>query len=158
MQHGRQPDAGAKVLWVGRDRQERVGSGPEQQVVDHGLVVERDRRDRGRQRKHHMVVGHGQQVGLPLGKPGPCGLALTLRAVAVAAGVVGDRDMIAGLAARDMAAERRRAAGPDGRDDLALTEAQMPGMGAHVSVAMLVQDIGNLKGGTRHAPPSSGRR
>jgi hypothetical protein len=38
--------------------------------------------------------------------------------------------MIAGLAARDMAAERRRAAGPDGRDDLALTEAQMPGMGA----------------------------
>jgi hypothetical protein len=57
-----------------------------------------------------------------------------------------------------MAAERRRAASPDGRDDFALTEAQMPGMGAQVSVAMLVQDIGNLEGGTRHAPPSSGRR
>jgi hypothetical protein len=66
--------------------------------------------------------------------------------------------MIASLAARDMAAERRGPAGPDGRDDLALTEAQMPGMGAQVSVAMLVQDIGNLEGGTRDAPPSSGRR
>jgi hypothetical protein len=65
--------------------------------------------------------------------------------------------MITGFAARDMAAERRRAASPDGRDDL-LTEAQMPGMGAQVSIAMLVQDIGNLEGGTRHAPPSSGRR
>jgi hypothetical protein len=66
--------------------------------------------------------------------------------------------MIAGLAACDMAAERRRAASPDGREDLALTEAQMPGMGAQVSIAMLVQDIGNLEGGTRHARPSSGRR
>ena len=32
-------DAGAEVLGVGRDRQQRLGGGPEQEVVDDGLVL-----------------------------------------------------------------------------------------------------------------------
>jgi hypothetical protein len=33
----------------------------------------------------------------------------------------------------------------------------MPGMGAQVGIAMLVEDIGDLQGGARHAPlPQTG--
>ncbi len=49
-----------------------------------------------------------------------------------------------------MAAERRRAAGPDGRHHLELAEAQMPGVTAQVGVTVPVQDVRDLKAGPRH--------
>ena len=64
----------------------RLGRGLEQEVVDHGLVLEGDVGDRGRQREHDMEVGHRQQLGLALGEPVPGRRALALRAVPVAAG------------------------------------------------------------------------
>ena len=79
VQHGGEADPGAEMLRVGRDGEERLGGGPEQQVVDHGLVLEGDRRDRRRQGEDDVVVGHGQQIGLPLREPGlraACALAL----------------------------------------------------------------------------------
>src|SRR5271166_6549085 len=49
VEHGGEADARAQMLRVGGDRGQRLRGGPEQQVVDSGLVVERDRADRGRQ-------------------------------------------------------------------------------------------------------------
>ena len=105
-------DAGAEVLGIGRDREHGLGRGLEQDVVDHRLVVVGDVGDLGRQREHDVEVGHRQQLGLALGQPLLGCRALTLRAMAVAAGVVGDLRVgaLLVLAARDMAAERRRAA------------------------------------------------
>ena len=111
MEHGGEADPGAEMLRVGGDGEERLGGGAEQQVVDHGLVLEGDGGDRRRQGEDDVVVGHGQQVGLRAAPATPRGRALALRAVPVAAGVVGDLTVVAALAARDMAAERRRAAG-----------------------------------------------
>ena len=60
-----------------------------------------------------MEIRHGQQFGLAVGQPllGRGGLAL--RAMPVAAGVVGDAQVRAGLAAFDMTAQRRCSAALD---------------------------------------------
>ena len=89
--------------------------GLEQQVVDDRLVLIGDVGDLRRQREHHMKVRHRQQIGLALGQPLAGRSALALRAMPVAAAVVGDDGVGAGLvlAARHMAAERRRAAALD---------------------------------------------
>src|SRR5882762_8934012 len=57
-----------------------------------------------------MIVRHRQQIGFARRQPVLCRRALALRAVPVAAGVVRDLAVRALLAARDMAAERGRAA------------------------------------------------
>ena len=108
------PDAGAEMLWIGRDREHGLGRRLEQQVVDHGLVLIGDIGDRRRQREHQVIIRHRQQLGFALGEPFPGSGALTLRAMPVAATVVGNDGVAAVLATRDVAAERRCAAAFDG--------------------------------------------
>ena len=97
------------------------------------------------------IVRHRQQLGLALGEPCLCRCALALRAMPVAAGVVGDRRVRAVLAALDMAAERRRAAALDGRHDLQLAEAHVAGVGLPPSRAVVAEDIRDLQRRARHA-------
>ena len=70
--------------------QQRLGGDVEQQAVDHGLVLVGDVGDRRRQREDHVVVLHRQQIGLARLEPASRGAGLALRAVPVAARVVGD--------------------------------------------------------------------
>jgi hypothetical protein len=63
----------------------------------------------------------------------------------VAAGIVGDVDMRAVLAARDMAAEGRRAAALDRRHHLELAEAHMAGIGLTPCRSMAAEDIRHLQ-------------
>ena len=69
MQHGGDADSGTEVLRIGCDGDERLGRSLEQDVVDDGLVLVGDGADLDRQREHHMVVRHGQQLGLAIGQP-----------------------------------------------------------------------------------------
>jgi hypothetical protein len=64
VEHGGEADAGAEMLRVGGDGGQRLGGGPEQEVVDRGLVLERDRADRGRQGEDDVVVRNRQKLGL----------------------------------------------------------------------------------------------
>src|SRR5258708_14298466 len=75
------------------------------------------------------------------------GRPLTLRAMAVAARVIGDLRVAALviLAARDMAAERCRAAVLDRRHHLELAEADMAGIGFAPCRSMAAQDIRDLQ-------------
>ena len=86
VEDGGEADVRAQMLRVGGDGDERLGGGPEQEVVDDGLVLERDRADRRRQGEDDMIVGDREEFGLALDQPLPRRRALTLRAVAVAAG------------------------------------------------------------------------
>ena len=124
VQDGGQADARAQMLRVGGDGHQRLGGGPEQEVVDGGLVLEGDGADRRRQGEDDVVVGNRQQLGLALVEPLPRRRALALRAMAVAAGIVGDALVRAVLAALDVSAERGGAAGLDRRHDLQLAEAR----------------------------------
>jgi hypothetical protein len=150
MEHRGDADASAEVLWVGRDGSQCLGRGLEQEVVDDGLVLVGDIGDRRRQREHHVIVWHRQQVGLARRQPVLCHSPLALRAVPVAAGVVGDDGIGAVLAARDMAAERRCAATLDRRHHLQLTEADMAGIGPAPCRAMAAEDVRDLQRWTRH--------
>src|SRR5208337_1934851 len=86
VEDGGEADARAQMLGVGGDGDQRLGRRSEQEVVDGGLVVERDRADRRRQGKDDVVVGNRQQLRLAFREPLPLRRALALRAVAVAAG------------------------------------------------------------------------
>jgi hypothetical protein len=100
--------------------------------------------DRSWQGEDDMEVGNRQQFGLAVGQPllGSDGLAL--RAVPVAAGVVGDAQVRAVLAAFDMTAQRRRSAALDRRYDLELAEADMAGMGGTPSRPEVAEDVRHL--------------
>jgi hypothetical protein len=89
---------------IGGNRQHRLRRRPEQQVVDHRLVVEGDVGDLGGQREDDVEVADRQQVGLALGQPGACGRALALRTMPVATAIVGDPPVLAVLAGLDVAA------------------------------------------------------
>ena len=78
--------------------------------------------------EHDVEVADRQQVGLARCQPVPRGRPLALRAVAVAAAVVGDAAVAAVLAALDVPAEGGSAAGLDCRHDLELAKADVPDM------------------------------
>jgi len=105
VQDGGDADVGAEVLGVGRNGGERIGCGREQQSVDLGLVLVGDGTEGGRQREHHVEHGPAA-VRLRAPQAMPARPALALRAVPVAAGVVGDAGVGAVLATLDMTAQR----------------------------------------------------
>src|SRR5205807_10290493 len=74
---------------------------------------------------------------------------LALRAMAVAAGVVGDARKGAVLASLDMTAERRRAAHLDSAHDAPLRQADMPGIGVAPCLAVAAEDIRHLQNRTQ---------
>ena len=90
-------------------------------------------------------IRHGQEFGLAVGQPLLGRGALALRTVPVAAGVVGDLDMLALVAAQDVPAQRCGAAVLDRRHHLELAEADMAGVGLAPRRAMAAEDIRNLQ-------------
>ena len=139
---------------VGGDGDQGLGGGPEQEVVDGGLVLERDRADRRRQGEDDVIIGDRQKLRLAVGEPLPRRRALALRAMAVAAGIVGDAFVRAVLAALDVSAERGGATGLDRRHDLQLAEADVAGVGLAPRRPMGAKDVGDprtVTRGPRHA-------
>ena len=70
---------------------------------------------------------------------------LALGAMPVAAGVVGDPPVPAVFAGLDVTAQRGGAAVLDGRHDLELAEAEMPGMDRAIGRPATPKDIGDLE-------------
>jgi hypothetical protein len=150
VQDGGDADVGAEVLGVGRNGGERIGCGREQQSVDLGLVLVGDGTEGGRQREHHVEARHRQQFGFARLKPCLRGRPLALRAVPVAAGVVGDAGVGAVLATRDMTAQRGGTADLDRGHDAPLGEAQMRRVDSAPSGAVAAEDIRHFELRTRH--------
>ena len=154
VQHGGEADAGSEMLGVGGDGGQRLGGGPEQEIVDRSLVLERDGADRSRQGEDDVVVRSRQKLRLAFGEPLPRRRALTLRAVPVAAGVVGDAFVRTVLAALDMSAERGGPTGLDRRHHLQLGEAHVTGVSLAPRRPMGAKDVGDPRAvtrGPRHA-------
>ena len=157
MEHGGGADAGAEVLGIGGDREQRLGRRAEQQVVDDRLVLIGDRGDLGRQREDDVEIADRQQIGLAGGEPIRRRRALTLWAMAIAARVVSDAAVAAILAALDMPAERGRAALLDRRHDLELAQAHMPGIGPAPVGPMAMKDVCDLQPRAAHGRPATPR-
>ena len=160
VQHGGDADSGAEMLGIGCDGDEGLGGSLEQDVVDRGLILIGDVSDLRRQREHNVEVWDRQQLGLTRSEPFPRGGSLAFGAVPVTAGVVGDLGMAAlvVLAARDVPAERCRAAVLNRRHHLELAEADMAGVGLAPRRSMAAEDIRNLQPWTLQQRPALGGR
>jgi hypothetical protein len=113
VQHGQEADLRTEMCRVGGDGAQRLRGCPEQDVVDRGLVLERDHGDLVRHGEHHMEVGHVEQFRVSLLQPlGACE-TLALRAIPVAARVVSHTLMAAVATTLDVTAKRRGAAAFD---------------------------------------------
>jgi hypothetical protein len=86
VEHGGGANASAEVLRIGGDREQRLGGRAEQQVVDYRLVLVGDRGDLGGQRENDVEIADRQQIGLAGREPILRRCALTLWAMAIAAG------------------------------------------------------------------------
>ena len=128
MEDGGDADARTEMTGIGGDGEHGLGRHPEQQVVNLRLVVEGDVGDLGGHREDHVEVADWQQVGFARGEPLARRCPLALRAVPIAAAVIGDAAVAAVLAAFDMAAECGRAASLDRRHHLELGQAHVPSM------------------------------
>ena len=93
-----------------------------------------------------MEVAHREHFRLSFGHPlvAVAGRRLKLGAMPVAAGVVGDPQVRAGLAAFDMTAQRRCSAALDRRHDLQLAETHMAGMGGTPNRPAVAEDVRHL--------------
>ena len=69
MQQGDEANLGTQVLGSRCDRAQGLGGGVKQDVVDYGLILICNRGDRLGQRKDHMEVFHGKEVGLAIFQP-----------------------------------------------------------------------------------------
>ena len=147
VEHGDEADLGAEMLGIGGDPAQRLGRRSEQDGVDRLLVLEGDLGDRRRQGEDDVEVGHRQQLGLPGGEPFGAGLPLALRAVPVAAGVVG----ACGPARSRRSARHDRPAPPSGtarsRHHAPLDAAEVAVMGPAIGVAVAAEDIRHLQVG-----------
>ena len=92
-----------------------------------------------------MEIGDRQKLGFAIRQPLRPRRALTFWAMAVAAGVVGDARQPAIVAALDMTAERRRAAGGDRRQHAPLDAPEMAGVLSDVSLAVAANDVGEFE-------------
>jgi hypothetical protein len=97
VEYGRDTDARAEALGVGRDGERRLGCRLHQQVVDHALVLVCDVTQLARQRVDDVEVRYRQKLRLAVGQPSARLRALTLGAMPVTAGVIRDHRMAAGL-------------------------------------------------------------
>ena len=150
MKDGKDANAGAEVLGVGCDGDQRLGRGLEQDAVDRGLVLVGDVGNLRGKREYYVIVRHRQQLGLALGEPFLRGGTLAFGAMPIATGVIGDLRVRALLAARDMPAEGRRATALDRRHHLELAEAHMAGIGLAPCRSMAAENIRDLQRWTRH--------
>ena len=83
-------------------------------------------------------------------------LHLALGAVAVAAGVEGEAEIVSAAdAAVAMAAERRRAAALDSADDLVLRPGRCVAAALDEASGPDAEDVGHLQGGAAHEPTRS---
>src|SRR5262249_43680751 len=106
-----------------------------------------------------VEVWDREQFRCPRLHPLPRGCALALRAMPVAAAVISNRGMAAGvvLTTQDVPAKRRRAAALDGAHHLKLIEAHAAAVGVTPSGPVVAEDIRDFQSRTMHEGPASGR-
>src|ERR671925_663995 len=90
MQHREEPDLRPQMVRIACYSQERLGHRLKEEVVQHPRILEREWAQGMRESKHHMDVGHVEQLRFAGGEPGGLRPAWTLGAMPIATGVIGD--------------------------------------------------------------------
>src|SRR5438132_7353108 len=150
MQNADDADLRAQMFGIGRDFQQCLRAGSEQQVVEHGRIVQGQYIEFVWRGEHDMEVGGGEKLAFAGSKPALARLRLALRAVPVAARVVGDGLAAALRTGSDVAAQRGRAAALNRRKGFALLKVAAPVLPVQKVAALYAEDVGHLHGGSAH--------
>jgi len=105
VQDGEEADLGTEVSSITGQRLERFGYGSKEDAVDLALVLQCEWTDRFRNREDHVEVRYGKQFTLPIVEPLGPSLALALRAVTIATGVIGNPLVPAAIASKSVTAK-----------------------------------------------------
>jgi len=103
-----------------------------------------------RQSEDYMNIRDREKLSLARGKPLVAGIGLTLRAMAVTAGVVGDGFVATAGTPIFVAAERCRAAALDGGEHLAVQPCQPRTVIIDELLTGCAHDVGHLEGWPDH--------
>ena len=95
VQNGEAANPRSEPAVIGGQRGHGLDHGLEQDRMDGALILEGDGRDRRGQREYDVEIGNRQQFGLPIGQPLRPRRPLALRAMPIAARVVGDARRLA---------------------------------------------------------------
>src|SRR6266566_9100795 len=88
VEHGEEANLSTQVLGIGGDGAQGLGGGPEQNALDHFLILVGYRGNLFRQRKDHVKILGIEKFGTTVFKPFRAGQRLALWAMAVRAGVI----------------------------------------------------------------------
>ena len=144
MQYCDKADLSAKMLGIGGNGAQRLGGGLEQDVVDHSLVLKRDGCDFLWDSEDHVEVLDRKKFSLTILKPLVTRERLALWAMAIAAAVIGDAVVAAGVTLLHMTAQSDGTALLDGAHDTSLSPTQASRVFCTVGRADLTKDIRHL--------------
>ena len=156
VQNTEHADLGSQVLGITGNLDGCRRAGGEQQIVEQARVLQCQHVEFVRHGEDHVKVTGGQQLLFPCGEPALAGLGLTLRAMPITAGVIGDgrwtiASFLAALGTRiEMASQLRCTAVADGTECFQLLIAETGSIAAQKTIALLVEDIGHLHGRPCH--------
>jgi hypothetical protein len=88
MEHAEEADFGAEMTGITGDFEQRLSTGPEQEIVNDLLVLQGQRGEPTRKGEDDMDVGGGQEFSAPRLQPTVASGGLTLGTVSVPAGIV----------------------------------------------------------------------
>src|SRR5690349_19891716 len=115
MQDTEEANLGAEVSGIASDFEEGFRTGAEQEMVKDFLVLQHQGSQATRQGEDHMEIARGEKLLLARSDPAVPSGGLTLRAMAIAATVIGDGDtMSAAHALIEMTAESGGPTTPNG--------------------------------------------
>src|SRR5712691_399561 len=106
VQDAEEADFCTEMLGIARDFQKGFRTGAKQEAVEDLLVLQDQRSQMTRKREDHMDVTRWEKLLATRCEPAIASSCLTLRAVAISTGVVGDGAMSAAGAFIEMSAER----------------------------------------------------
>src|ERR1700722_635086 len=151
VQHGEEAEFRAEVLRIASDFEKCFRTGAEQQIVDDFLVVQNQCGKLRRKCEDHMDVARREKFSLPCGDPAFAGRGLTLRAVSIAAAVVGDGGtMPAAGALIEMTAECGGATPRNGQQHLDVLPAEPLAISFEEGSSCAADEIGHLEGRPAH--------
>jgi hypothetical protein len=145
MQYGKKADTGAEVPEIPCDGQQSFRGGVKEDPVDRTLVAQGQVGNVGWHSEDDVKIGYGEEFALTLLEPfEPCG-PLTLGAVAIPTGVVGDGLMAAFVTEVNVAPQDRGATGLDRVHDSHLRKGQHSSEGLPEGGTITTEHIRHLQ-------------
>ena len=147
----KKPISAPRCLRIASDFEKCFRTGAEQQIVDDFLVLQGQWRELRRKCEDHMDVARREQFSLPCGDPAFASRGLTLRAVSIAAAVVGDGGTMPATGALiEMTAECGGATARNGQQHFDMLPAEPLAISFDEGSSCAADEIGHLEGRPAH--------